>query len=139
MSFQTRSQKDMALAANKIQSDIVGKGFANEYKGLWHQFPVFVLQCGLAQAVAFSESKAQGDDSAIKQAHTKLLEHLAEVHGTTRTQLVEDVRTKPVGEYMRLTRRTLDAAIFFKRFAEALIEDKETKGEQSDANTGDSL
>jgi CRISPR-associated protein Cmr5 len=137
MPFQTRSQKDMALAAKKIQEEIVGQGFATEYKGLWHQFPVFVLQCGLAQAVAFSEAKA-GDKEGVEQAHTKLLEHLAAVHDKNRADFVRDVRTKPVGEYMRLTRRTLDAAIFFKRFAEALIEDKKTEGEQGDADRSDS-
>ena len=126
MPFQTRSQKDMALAAKKIQDEVVNKSFAKEYKGLCHQFPVFVLQCGLAQAVAFSAAKLQGDNLAVKQAHEKLLDHIAAIHGTTGPLFIIQVRTVSMTEYMKLTRRTLDAAIFFKRFAEALIEDRET-------------
>jgi CRISPR-associated protein Cmr5 len=137
MPFLTRSQRDMKLAAEKIAADIVSKDFAMEYKGLCHQFPVFVLQCGLAQAVAFSEAKAQGDNSKIKQAHARLLEHLGAVHGKSREEFVRAVREAPVGEYMRLTRRTLDAAIFFKRFAEALISDKQ-KGQGDAGNASDS-
>jgi CRISPR-associated protein Cmr5 len=120
MAFQTRSQKDMALAASKIEADVIGKDFAGEYKRRCHQFPAFVLQCGLAQAVAFFAAKATDND-----AYKTFLEHVAAVHNKNRADFVKEVREAQISEYMRLTRRTLDVTIFFKRFAEALIEDKE--------------
>ena len=125
MPFQTRSQKDMERAATLVASVVGEDGKTpSVYQGLCHQFPVFVLQCGLAQAVAFSASK-EGTDAGIEKAHRLLLDHFAAVLGfADRAAMVAGVRTASLTEYMRLTRRTLDAAIFFKRFAEALIEDE---------------
>ena len=124
MPFQTRSQRDMERAATLVATVVAEEGKTpSVYQGLCHQFPVFVLQCGLAQAVAFCASKA-GNDAGIEKAHRLLLDHFATVLGfEDRMAMVSGVRTASLTEYMRLTRRTLDAAIFFKRFAEALIED----------------
>ena len=122
--LQTRGQRDMALAARFVTEVVESeaKETASVYQGLCHSFPVFVLQCGLAQAVAFSAAK-EGKEKGIARAHQLLLSHLAQVHGATDASAwIRGVHAATLPEYLRMTRRTLDAAVYFKRFAEALIQ-----------------
>jgi CRISPR-associated protein Cmr5 len=114
--LQTRSQKFAASAFKNVNS-IMASEARDKYKAITRNLPVLIRTAGLAQALAFIPS---GEEQ--KKMHTTLIKHLSA------TIKVEDLskacREAPLHEYMRLTRDTLDALVWYKRFAESLIEDK---------------
>lgn len=85
------------------------------YKRFAKRFSALALQCGLAQAVAFAHAKG----------HVDFLEDLTVVaaRGSTWEEFAQKTRTESMQGYQRLTRETLAAAAWLKRYAEALLED----------------
>lgn len=118
----TRSQQDMKLAAELVCA--VPKEKLADYERLAQSFPVLVQTAGLAQALAFHESKKS------EKAHGLLLEHVAALLKEERQgkDVVKAVCDFSVPEYRNATRRVLRAWTFFKRFAVARV-----KGENGDA------
>lgn len=114
--MKTRAQSDMERAAT-----LVGKvseestGIQKIYGGLCHSFPILVRQCGLCQALAFSQAKAAGEGERAR-AHATLLKHVQEILGADVNICEGDTLT-----YMEQTRRVLSAWIYFKRFAVSLL------------------
>ncbi len=90
------------------------------YGGLCHSFPVMVRTCGLCQAVAFSVAKAGEGKTDREKAHTLLLEHVGRVLNV-QGNLLKAVRDASAGQYMLYTRRILTAWVYFKRFAESIL------------------
>jgi CRISPR-associated protein Cmr5 len=127
--IQSQSQKDMAAVAKRVQ-EVQGKPWAKVYGGLCHSFPVMVKQAGLAQTLAFHQSKAsaENDDSGSdrKQAHARLL---SDVNAHFKDF---DPGTASLTEYMRTSRRVLAIWIFYKRFAVSIL--KAQAGEAKDDN-----
>jgi CRISPR-associated protein Cmr5 len=96
--------------------------YRKEYRSFAREFPTLVHQCGLAQAVAFAQAKGahQGDyvgDLAV--VLTKVGYDGGDIEA-----LAGQTRTMPVTGYVRLSRDALDAAVWLKRYVEALFEDK---------------
>lgn len=92
-----------------------------KYLSFARAFPTLLHTCGLAQATAYAAAK--------KEQHAEVLADLAGVldcAGANQEarcdQLLADARTKPVIEYLRLSREALAAAGWLKRYAEALLE-----------------
>ena len=84
---------------------------------LARSFAVLVRQAGLSQALAFVDSRG-------KEAHKALGNDLAQVLGyRDLRELAEAAREAELLQYLRLTREVLAAAEWFKRFAQALIEE----------------
>lgn len=119
--MKTRAQQDMELAEKLVQAvSTHDKETQTIYGGLCHSFPVMVRTCGLCQAIAFSQAKAgEGKDSREK-AHDLLLKHVAQVLGV-RGDLLTTVRDASASDYMLYTRRILSAWVYFKRFAESIL------------------
>lgn len=96
-------------AAHDQQLDV------NQYGGLAHSLPALVRSAGLAQALAFVESRK-------KKSLDRLLDDLA---GTLelqdRTALLESSRSVSLPEYIRLTERVIDALNWYKRFAQTIL------------------
>lgn len=119
MTMQTRAQKDMLLAERLVTE--ASNGDERVYKiygGLCHNFPVLVRTCGLCQALAFHKAKAaNGDDRA--RAHQMLLKHVGTLLGEP--DPLDAVRRAETTDYMLHTRRALAAWIYFKRFAESIL------------------
>ena len=80
-----------------------------EYRRFAKRFPSLIHGCGLAQAWAFA--------AATKQE--ALLEDIEMVLGEQR--LAERSRQSSLAEYLRLSRDSLQAAGWIKRYAEALL------------------
>jgi CRISPR-associated protein Cmr5 len=92
-----------------------GTSERTQYGSMAHRFPVLVRQAGLMQALAFVETRG-------KAPHKQLLEDLAQVMSYQSTdKLVGRCREAPIVEYMWLTRQTLSALEWFKRFAESVL------------------
>ena len=87
-----------------------------QYGSIAYTLPILVRTAGLAQALAFVESK-----SKKQTPYAHLLDHLAEVviNDKDGTKLAEKSRDAGLQEYMYLTRRTMLALKWCKRFAES--------------------
>jgi CRISPR-associated protein Cmr5 len=130
--LQTRSQRFAAVAYDRV-TQIVTSSDKEKYKAMTRNLPVLIRTAGLAQALAFVEAGKE-------QMHKELLRHLNETvnEGQSLSEACRDEKLSLYG-YMRLTRETLDALVWYKRFAESLLETNDkAKKQLGDAhNTGE--
>lgn len=119
MSLHTRSQKMAKSAYSQIaaRTSDATKPPDKEYATFARKFPSLIHTCGLAQAVAFAEAKK----------HVEYLDDLAKVlksssHASirTRTELASESRTVSLSGYLRLSRDSLIAASWLKRYVDAV-------------------
>ena len=127
MSVHTRSQRLAESAFGCIEARIKGKDFG-DYETVARKFPALIHTCGLAQAVAFAQSKRK-KEKPTGGAECEYLADLAAVlkaggHNELANgdSLASHTRSDPVTSYLRLSRDAIDAAVWLKRYAEALSE-----------------
>lgn len=125
--MQTREQEYATIVHRQISTfksaqtdanrhDDTDRALLKQYGAMAHQLPVLVRTAGLAQALTFLETR---DGKAQKQ----LLEHLAEVTNSgTAAALLARARTADLPAYMRLTQQVLAALVWYKRFAQSVLE-----------------
>jgi CRISPR-associated protein Cmr5 len=113
--LQTRSQR-YAGNAHSLVLQVKGQQGQGKYKSLARSLPVLIRTAGLAQALAFVDSPS------AEPLHRRLLSHLDETVNAGKS-LSAACRMAQLSEYMRLTRDTLDALLWFKRFAESILDD----------------
>lgn len=102
------------------------KAYRDAYGSMAHKLPVLIRTAGLAQALAFVEARG-------KEPHHDLLNHLSEIVRNGQHDLVSQSRSATsLSEYMRLTHETLAALLWYKRFAQSVLD-------VEDANQGDKL
>ncbi|MCS7069581.1 MAG: type III-B CRISPR module-associated protein Cmr5 [Meiothermus sp.] len=112
----TREQKRAKSAYERIiQHCTKDKDWREQYGGMAHKLPVLVRQAGLAQALAFVESRGQ-------EAHRALLEDLAGTVGLSKAELLRKSREANLSEYLFLTREVLAAAQWYKRFSQSVLD-----------------
>jgi CRISPR-associated protein Cmr5 len=125
--MQTRSQQYAQVAFPAVQRhypeptrDLSKE--QKEYRTVAKKFPSLIHTCGLAQAIAFYQAKG----------HTDYLDDLAKVVGHAghpeikdAKSLAEHSRSDKLSLYMRLSRDTLKAAGWLKRYVEALAGEEE--------------
>jgi CRISPR-associated protein Cmr5 len=105
---RTTKQQERAQKAHKFVSP--EKNVGDEYRQFAKRFPALVHSCGLAQAVAFAQSK----DKNV------YLDDLASVMGISNSmQLANISRTIDLVEYQQKTRDAIECATWIKRYAEA--------------------
>ena len=105
---RTTKQQDRAQKAYKCLSP--ERKVGDEYRQFAKRFPALVHSCGLAQAVAFAQSK----DKNV------YLDDLASVMGISNSmQLANISRTIDLVEYQQKTRDAIECATWIKRYAEA--------------------
>ena len=101
------------VAAHKDKTD------AKQYGSMAHKLPILVRTAGLAEALAFVESRG-------KDPHKALLKDLAQVVLNRETETIEafgrQSRTAEMQDYVYLTRRTMLALKWFKRFAQSVLD-----------------
>lgn len=86
-----------------------------QYGAMAHKFPVLVRQAGLIQTLAFVNTRG-------KEAHKVLLGDLAQVvAGQSHDEFVSQCREADLTTHMWLTRQTLSALEWFKRFAQSVL------------------
>jgi CRISPR-associated protein Cmr5 len=129
----TRQQRYLRRALDDVrtvsgQPEVVRK----VYGGFWHALAVLVRTCGLCQTVAFIEAKQSGE-SDRPQAFRLVRDHIAGILDVAESRLLLDsVRGWETLEYMRRTRSVLEAAVYYKRFAESIL--KVLPGEHRDGD-----
>ena len=98
--------------------------YRRKYGAMAHKLPVLIRTAGLAQALAFVESREEAAKDAVKSGPLhRLLDHLAAVTDRGgRAALLTASRELELGGYMRLTQQVLAALVWYKRFAESVLE-----------------
>jgi CRISPR-associated protein Cmr5 len=89
---------------------------SKKYGAMAHKLPILIHTAGLLQALEFVKSRG----NTIQKL---LLEHLAITvsQGDAET-LLKAARSGKLNEYMRLTRQVLAALLWYKRFAQSILE-----------------
>jgi len=129
--MQTRDQKLAAAVYERVayfKEDPDKKdSYRTAYGSMAHKLPVLIRTAGLAQALAFVQARG-------KDAHKDLLNDLAHViNAEDGEKLATRSRTAPLPDYMRLTQHALAALLWFKRFAQSVLEvEPGEEGEDSD-------
>ena len=89
--------------------------FRQKYGSMAHRLPALVRSAGLAQALAFVESRAARDEEAVRT----FLAHLGDAVGES--DLAKRSRETGLHEYMALTRKVMLALEWYGRFAESVL------------------
>ena len=129
---KTRTQ-ELATEAYRRVVDHKGKSHEKEYSSLAHSFPSMILQNGLAQATGFLLAKGKGEHQALLDDLNAVLRSAKAVASSSGSELHTEVIKADLSETMQLTRHSLDASAWIKRYAQGLL-----KGEGDDKqDTGD--
>lgn len=136
MSIHTRSQKFAQAAFPLVQTRhtaMAEKQF-KEYTSFAKKFPSLVHTCGLAQAVAFAEARGASKNPLEIKPHKLYLADLAQVLRsigyttiTSDTELAKQTRDDGLAQYLRLSRDTITAASWLKRYIEAVAPEDPTE------------
>ncbi|MFZ5903690.1 MAG: type III-B CRISPR module-associated protein Cmr5 [Chloroflexota bacterium] len=85
----------------------------DQYAAMAQELPILIRTAGLAEALAFTNSRKENPPK-------DLLDHLSDVLGyTNREALLERSRAAGMQEYIYLTRCSMLALKWFKRFAQS--------------------
>jgi CRISPR-associated protein Cmr5 len=122
-----RQQQDLDRALKHVQE--VSKEAREIYGGLCHTFPVLVCTNGLCQTLAFFHEKKSGGDGRAK-AYQHMWQHIAETLGKQPDTLLNDVRAMNSVEYLRASRRLVEAWVYYKRFAVSILGVKAGEGDR---------
>lgn len=123
----TRQQRYMAQALRHVQA-LHGDPQAREvgpiFGSLCHSFPILLRTNGLMQTLVFVVQKSGGQDNR-QRAYARLLAGIAEslkIEGRDPRTLLETVQDMGVREYMHATRVLLETWVYYKRFAESILD-----------------
>lgn len=86
----------------------------NKYGSMAHKLPILIRSAGLCQSLEFINTR--------KDAQRDILADLAAVIGHTETSLLTRSREAQITEYMLLTEHALAALLWFKRYAQSVLE-----------------
>ena len=115
--MQTRDQKYAVDVYKRVlEVKKAEKADCDRYGAMAHQLPILIRTAGLAQALAFL-------DSRDTKGHKQLLIDLAATVGQP-GKLLQSAREGGIGEYMNLTRQVMDALLWYKRFAQSVLDVK---------------
>lgn len=108
------------------QVGAVAEGSRQKYGSMSHKLPVLVRTAGLVQALAFVEARGE-------KPHHQLLDDLAEAIGIEggRSALLKQSREAALDEYMYLTQQVLQALLWYKRFAQSVLDVQTTESDDT--------
>ena len=114
-------QQQRAQKAFSLVSAAAKEKWKDDYGRQCMHLPMLIQQSGLAQAIAFLESKAADDKKSAYFG--RLLDDFTALVGksTDRAAFAQLVRKAPVSEYQWLAREALACATWMKRYAEAVL------------------
>lgn len=118
----TRDQQ-YAISAHTCVKAIAEK-YANEeksrrkYGSTAHKLPILIRTAGLAQALTFIETRGSSTDKV--NPYKDFLCDLEQTVG--KDSLCKSVREADLQEYMLLTQQVLHALVWYKRFAQSILD-----------------
>lgn len=139
MSIHTREQRQASAVFTKVQLVATERRMSDaekkQYGGMAHKLPVLIRTAGLVQALEFVAARAEK-----QRAQKQLLDDLAAVLGhSDSAQLRAEARSAALGPYMRLTQEALETLLWFKRYAQSIleVEDASSADDAATATTED--
>lgn len=134
--MQTRDQRYSTDAYERVfalLSSSKTKEECRNYGVMAHKLPILIHKAGLAQALAFVESRGKpaqkwllddlartiNGEAASDQAPVQTSGQIAKQEPGEK--LFEQARKADLGSYMLLTQQVLDALLWYKRFAQSLL------------------
>jgi len=125
----TRQQQYLSWAIDHIDEVArSGKDVGDKYLSYCRNLPALVRACGLCQAMAFVEERADPRGGAEKKAYSLIRQHAAKVLGYEANGLLDEIRRAPLEQYMAMTRNLLAAWVYHKRLAEAKLDTGNSNG-----------
>lgn len=112
--MQTRDQK-YSIDAYKNVLAIKEEIGARKYGVMCHKLPLLIHTAGLAQALAFVESRAPKE-----KLFATLLDNLGHTVGE-HEKLTKLAREAHLNDYLRLTAQAMEALVWYKRFAQSIL------------------
>jgi CRISPR-associated protein Cmr5 len=110
---QHYAQVVYGLVTNRLHNNDT---FRNRYGALAHRMPMLIRSAGLAQALAFIDARGKEEGEALLNDIA-----FAALGRADRHLLLQQSREAQLLEYMHLTQQTLDALLWFKRFAQTIL------------------
>jgi CRISPR-associated protein Cmr5 len=111
--MQTRDQKYAVAIAEQVQQvKEDDKATYRKYGVMCHKLPILIHTAGLAQALAFVESRKE-------PIYKTFLTHLGDTVGEKDVAI--KARTVELNDYMRLTAQIMAALVWYKRFAQSIL------------------
>lgn len=128
--MQTRDQKYAVNVFEKV-SQIKDQGaFSKSYGAMAHKLPVLIRTAGLVQALSFVDAHSKDSQKQGKNPQKQLLQDLAATIGQPdEASLLKRAREADISEYMLLTRQVQDALLWYKRFAQSVLDVDAGEGE----------
>ena len=116
--MELRSQRwaQRAYAAVESRRNQAGQ---DKYLSFARAFPTLLHTCGLTQATAYAAAKEE-QHAVVLEDLARVLGYVADSGAVQTDKLLEHARTKPVIEYLRLSREALAGAGWIKRYVQAL-------------------
>ena len=112
--LRTRSQQDAAKVYAKVANQKKNDQ-KDRYSSMCQTLPVLIRTAGLVQALTFLQAKAGGEGL--------LGDNLGETLGHKNLEgLVKKAREADLAEYMLLTQRALEQLLWYKRYAQVLLD-----------------
>jgi CRISPR-associated protein Cmr5 len=125
MRNRNRSQRYAKAALTSIENIKDKEKLRDEYKSRADSFPVMVMQAGLAQSLGFLQARSEGKTDNGYGLYLHDLAAVLKAGDATSTNTGKDLQLSAINatltEYRLLTRETLAAAGWLKRFAQAYI------------------
>ncbi len=115
--IQTRDQEYAVDAYNRVKTiKSRPKAARDRYGSMAHKLPILIRTAGLAQALAFVNARG-------KEEHKCLLNDLAlTLKQQNRENLAETTMNAALSEYIYLTQQALAALLWYKRFAQSVLD-----------------
>ena len=116
--MKTRDQEYASKVVKNVSAvkETLNEDDRNRYGAMAHQLPILIRSAGMAQALAFLETRDT-------HGHKQLLIDLAATVGLPGT-LVQKARSAELNEYMQLTRQVMAALLWYKRFTQSILDIK---------------
>lgn len=112
MQIRTHKYSEMAYPlVEKMQKD----PFEAKYRTLALNFPTMIMQSGLAQAIGFLMAKGKDEHKIFLDDIAKLLNF------NTSADFHNAILKSDISQYQLLTRKSLDACSWLKRYTQALL------------------
>lgn len=89
-----------------------------KYGSTAHKLPILIRTAGLAQALTFIATRGKGDDKV--NPYKDFLDDLEKTVG--KDSLCKSAREASLDEYMLLTQQVLHALLWYKRFAQSILD-----------------
>ena len=136
--FQTRDQQYAASAYAHIEEvlekypkldvksgdtlALLYKKNRKRYGVIAHKLPILIRTAGLTQALAFISSRSKKKKTGKEDEFSLFLSHLAKTINIDTNDLVQYSIQQHLSNYMYITQQVLDALLWYKRFAQRVLD-----------------